>query len=404
MCCSRISILFLIMAWCSLPMAAPATQGEARLSDVETQKRELNHLQQQLQKSKQRLQRHRHQEQSVLDRLDTISRRQAAVAQETYATAQELKAAQEQRHALHTAHDRLSHQLDQQRQRLRQRVRQLYKLGQLPYVKLILSAKDVAEFSRKVQYIQHLAAHDRQQLEQYHVRQRQLTEAQSALAIAEQRTQAAHERLREKRQALSRERQHQASLLRAIRQKKTLMEQAIDEFKQSAKILAQLVEHLQERARASRPRQIAVKGQLSWPLDGTVLSSYGRVRHPTFDVVTFQQGMYLGAPFGHEVRAVADGKVVYADWFKGLGRLLLIDHGNHIVTLYGHTSALLVRVGDVVRGQQVVAKVGDSSAFEEPALYFAVRHKTAPQDPLQWLRQRSVRLTERPEDRAGEFQ
>ena len=94
-----------------------------------------------------------------------------------------------------------------------------------------------------------------------------------------------------------------------------------------------------------------------------MLASYGRARHPTFDVVTFQKGMYIGAPFGHDVRAAADGKVVYADWFKGLGRLLLVDHGDHVMTLYGHTSAIVVRQGDRVQAQQVVAKVGDSSAL-----------------------------------------
>ncbi len=400
----QISILLFMMLWCSLPAAAPVGLDAPRASEVEEKKRELNRLQRQLQKSNQQLQRHQRKEQSVLDQLDTLSRRQATLAQDVHTTTQELQTAQEQSDTLQAAHDRLSHRLDQQRQRLRQRVRQLYKLGQLPYLKLLVSAKDVAEFSRKVQYIQHLAVRDRQQLEQYHARRAQLTKAQSELAMAAQRTRAAHVRLRHKRKALARERQHQASLLRSVRKEKTLTEKAVSEFAKVAKILAQLVERLQVQARQPQPRQAAVRGQLFWPLDGMVLSLYGRVRHPTFDVVTFQQGLYIGAPFGREIRAAADGKVVYADWFKGLGRLLLIDHGNHIVTLYGHTSAILVGVGDVVSGQQVVAKVGDSSALEEPALYFAVRHKTAPQDPLQWLRQRSVRLTERPKNGAGEFQ
>lgn len=400
----QISILLSITFWWGIPAVVLSDQSASLISATEEKKRELIDLQRQLEKSKKQLQRHRHQEQSVLNRLDTISRRQATLAQEVHTTAQERQTAREQGDTLQAAHDRLSQQLDQQRQRLRQRVRQLYKLGQLPYVKLLLSAKDVAEFSRKVQYIQHLATHDRQRIEQYHVRRAQLTQAQAKLAMAVQRIRATHARLSGKREALARERQHQAALLRSVRAEKTLTQKAVDEFAQAAKTLAQLIERLQEQIRASQPPQRAVKGQLSWPLDGAVLSPYGRVRHPVFDVVTFQKGMYIGAPFGRDVRVAADGKVVYADWFKGLGRLLLIDHGNHIVTLYGHTSAILVRVGDVVRSQQVVAKVGDSSALGEPALYFAVRHKTAPQDPLQWLQQRSVRLTEGPEDGAGEFQ
>ncbi len=374
--------------------AAPASEQ----STVEEKKREVGRLQHQLKKSKQQLQQHRRKEKSILGRLDRISRRLASLAHDVHIVTQTLKASQERAEDLQVAHDRLSHRLERQRQHLRQRVRQLYKLGQLPYAKLLLSAKDVAEFARKVQYIQHLAAHDRQQLEQYHIGRAQLTQAQFELDAAVQQTKDVRVSLSEKRKALARERQRQAALLRHVREEKGLMEQVVGELAQAAENLTKLLVRQQEEARRPKPkpRQVAVKGRLFWPLDGAVLSSFGRVRHPTFDVVTVQQGMYIGAPFGREVRAAADGTVVYAGWFKGLGRLLLVDHGNHIVTLYGHTSVILVRVGDVVYGQQVVAKVGDSSPIGEPALYFAVRHKTAPQDPLQWLRQRTVRLTESP--------
>ncbi len=402
----KTSILLLVMLLFSGYVASYAETHATESSIIKEKKRELDRVRRQLKQSKQQLQGHRRKEQSILDRLDTLSRRQAALADDVHTTSQKLQAAQERAEALQAAHDRLSDRLEHQRQRLRQRVRQLYKLGQLPYVKLLLSAKDVAEFSRKVQYIQHLATHDRQQLEQYHAGQAELANAQSELATALRQTQATRDRLREKRDALAQERQHQAVLLSRVRDQQALAAKAVSEFTQAADDLAKLIVQKQKQAKARRPKPIraAVKGQLWWPLDGSILSAYGRVRHPTFDVVTIQQGMYIGAPFGHEVRVVADGRVVYADWFKGLGRLLLVDHGNHIVTLYGHTSAILVRVGDVVYGRQVVAKVGDSSPIGEPALYFAVRHKTAPQDPLQWLRQRTVRLTSRPEDRAGELQ
>jgi septal ring factor EnvC (AmiA/AmiB activator) len=106
--------------------------------------------------------------------------------------------------------------------------------------------------------------------------------------------------------------------------------------------------------------------------------------------------MYIGAPLGSDIRVAAAGTVVYANRFAGLGRLVIIDHGNHVLTLYGHASAILVQVDDVVRAQQVVAKVGYSIILEQPALYFAVRHHTVPQDPLLWLQQRSARLTEKP--------
>ncbi len=158
----QISILLSMLSWCGIGVSAE--QSAARSSEMGIKKRELNQLRRELRNSQQKLQRHRREEQSVLDRLDAISRRQAMVAQEVHMTMQDLQATQKRGETLQATYDRLSHQLSGQRQRLRQRVRQLYKLGQWPYVKLLLSAKDVAEFSRKVQYIQHLAAHDRQQI------------------------------------------------------------------------------------------------------------------------------------------------------------------------------------------------------------------------------------------------
>ena len=401
-----ISVFLGMLCWLCITCGAgafaaePASQGAA----VGEKKRELRKLRRQLQRSQEQLRQHGGQEQSILERLDAVSRRQAALAEEAHAAAQALRAAQERADALEAARDRLSEQLEQQRQRLQQRVRQLYKLGQLPYVKLLLSAKDVAEFSRKVQYIHHLAVHDQQRLEAYHQRRKELAKAQSELAAAARQTQAEQAVLRDKREALAHEREQQAALLRNVRAEKALTKKAVDELAQAAKAMTRLIARLQEQARQTQTRQRAMKGQLFWPVEGAVLSTYGRERHPTFNVVTYQKGMYIGAPFGRDIHAAADGEVVYADWFKGLGRLLLIDHGDHVMTLYGHTSAIVVRKGDRVHAQQVVAKVGDSSALGEPALYFAVRHRTAPQDPLEWLRQRSVRLTERPQGRAGDIQ
>lgn len=399
-----ILIMLSIIIWGHMPAATTADQQTPQLSAVEEKKRELNHLKRQLRNSKRQLRQQQHEEQTLLERLDAISRRQAVLTQEVQTAAQELKQAQKQAMSLQAAHHRLSDQLDQQRQQLQQRVRQLYKLGQLPYVTLLLSVQDIAEFSRKIQYIHHLATHDRQQIEAYHASRNQLIKAQSELALATQNLQTTQVKLNIRQEALARERQHQASLLRSVREDKELAQRMADELAQATTALVALIDRLQEQAKRSQNRPIAVKGQLSWPLDGTILSPYGRVRHPTLDVVTFQQGIYIDAVFGQEIRAAADGKVVFADLFKGLDRLLLVDHGNHIMTLYGHTSSILVQVGDIVRGGQVVAKAGDSSTLGKPALYFAVRHKTAPQDPLQWLRQRSVRLTERPGARAGEFQ
>jgi septal ring factor EnvC (AmiA/AmiB activator) len=131
-----------------------------------------------------------------------------------------------------------------------------------------------------------------------------------------------------------------------------------------------------------------LRGKLPWPAKGTLTSGFGRQEHPRFHTVTFNRGIEISAPHGRDIVAVADGTVIYADWFKGYGRLIILDHGSGYFTLYAHASDLLVKTGDAVSGGQAIAKVGDSGSLEGPQLYFELRHKGKPQDPLAWLQSR----------------
>ncbi len=391
-----LAVMFLTVML-SLPVGAmSAGQAQTTAPDLLRQKRqELERTQRQLSRSQQQLDRHIVEEQSLLATLDAFSRRQEKLARALRMTTADLQVTQERAQTLQRTYTEWSRQVEQQRQHLTRRLRQLYKLGRHPYIKLVLSAKDVADFTYKAHYVRRFAAHDRQQLQRYHEGRARVAATQADLATTEQRIRAYGETLQQQRTALHDEQQRQTDLLRRIRHEKHLATQAIAEFAHTAKALSCMIDQL-IAARAAAVRAPAVKGQLLWPVNGPVLASFGRVRHPHLDVYTVHKGMYIGAPLDSDVRVVAAGTVVYAGGFKGLGRLLIVDHGQHVLTLYGHVSTLRVQVGDHVHTQQIVATVGNSSTLGEPALYFAIRHHTAPQDPLLWLRQRSARLTEQP--------
>ena len=96
-------------------------------------------------------------------------------------------------------------------------------------------------------------------------------------------------------------------------------------------------------------------------------------------------GVVIPGPPGEEVRAVFPGRVVYANWLRGYGLLLILQNGDGYMTLYGHNQTLLKHVGDFVRGGEVVATVGDSGGFSRPGLYFDLSHNGQPLDPLAWL-------------------
>jgi murein DD-endopeptidase MepM/ murein hydrolase activator NlpD len=111
--------------------------------------------------------------------------------------------------------------------------------------------------------------------------------------------------------------------------------------------------------------------------------------HPRFGTRTFRNGVDIEANEGREVGAVYGGHVIYTGWFKGYGNLIILDHDNEYYTLYAHMAEIGVKEGDDVRQGQRLGTVGDTGSLEGPRLYFEVRYQGKPQDPEQWLRQRS---------------
>jgi septal ring factor EnvC (AmiA/AmiB activator) len=388
--------LFFLVALSALHLSsvhANPTWSSTLAEPREHHKRELQRVRQQLASYTRQLRHTEAQETSVLARLDALSLRQEELSRDLRHTKSSLQTLHTEAETLAQDHAHLLQRAQHHKHLLQQRLRQLYKLGQLPYVTLFLTAKDVTNLTYKVQYMRRLIAHDRQQIQHFHTTLHQANTAQEALAAQQQRIVIAQTTLQRQQQDLQRERQRKLRLLQRLRQEKHMSTQAVAELTRTSEKLSRFLEHVHHASDVTTHTPVK-KGHMLWPVNGPLLSSFGKVRHRTLDISTFHKGIYIGAPVGSDVRAIGAGEVVYADWFQGFGRLLVVDHGDHVISLYGHTSDIMVHVGDTINSHQVVAKVGESSALGEPALYFEIRHHTEPQDPLLWLRQRTARLTE----------
>lgn len=127
------------------------------------------------------------------------------------------------------------------------------------------------------------------------------------------------------------------------------------------------------------------RGKLPWPVDGRLLARFGESRGD--DERTKWDGVMISAAAGSQVRAVHGGRVVFADWLRGAGLLVILDHGNGYLSLYGHNQSLLKEAGDVVKAGDAISTVGNSGGGQDtPALYFAIRQQGRPSDPAQWCR------------------
>jgi septal ring factor EnvC (AmiA/AmiB activator) len=116
-----------------------------------------------------------------------------------------------------------------------------------------------------------------------------------------------------------------------------------------------------------------------------VLTRFGTQHHPQFGTIVFRRGIEIEAHEGEPVRAVEGGNVAYADWYKGFGKLMILDHGSGFFTLYGNLSQLNLAKGDRVVKGQVVGLAGETGSMKGSKLYFEIRRNGEAQDPLAWL-------------------
>ena len=190
---------------------------------------------------------------------------------------------------------------------------------------------------------------------------------------------------------LDRERAVRAALLEDVRSQKRLEKAAISALQEAAGeldgVIASLTRDERDQPMAPPPGSLGtLKGLLDAPVKGKITNFFGPFKNTRYNVMNFRSGVEFKSERGEPVQAVFAGKVLFADWFKGYGNMLIIDHGNSYCTLYAHVEELFKQKGDAVETGEVIATVGDSGSLSGPGLYFEVRYHGKPEDPQQWLR------------------
>lgn len=177
------------------------------------------------------------------------------------------------------------------------------------------------------------------------------------------------------------------NLLMTIRNKKSLYQQEIARLEQNSLELKQLIKKLESQKTYVQKPMIRGTGDLPWPVQNHKVSrEFGSYKHPKFNAVIVNKGIDIIAPKGATVTSVKEGTVVFANWFKGYGMLVMVDHGNGLYSLYANLSNILVSVSEKVSKGSPIGKAGNPVADEEYNLHFEIRVHGEPVDPLEWLR------------------
>ncbi|ABE57410.1 murein hydrolase activator EnvC family protein [Chromohalobacter israelensis] len=274
-----------------------------------------------------------------------------------------------------------------QREALAKQLNALYRLGPTPQLKLLLNQSDPARLDRLQQYLNHLNQARQQRLDALAKLEDQLDETQRALQSHQARLDDLGDELTARRETLSEQRGKRETILAQFKERYTTQRAKLaaltDDRENAEQLLDRMRERLERLDQAPPSTQIEqTQGDLPWPVQGDMLTGYGNG-----DGVD-RNGILIGAASGTPVSAVHAGRVVFADWMRGFGNLVIIDHGDNIMTLYAHLQRFAVGVGEQVERGATIAAVGDSGGRDTPALYFEVRENGDPIDPGDWIARR----------------
>lgn len=273
--------------------------------------------------------------------------------------------------------------LQEQLQRLSPRLTLMYRTKRRSPLEVLLSASDFAQLVWRGRALASLVESDLRLLaEVQRVRRFQELshwELESIRAEVGQKLQwakAREERARKQRQDLE-------DLLSLLQAEAVQSGRVVRELEQADRELGTMIAEMEAPPATSGFG--ALKGRLAWPVVGRVELGFGKVENPRFHTVTVQKGLDLRAPAGVPVRAVADGKVVFAGWLRGYGNLMVLDHGDGYHTVVAHLGELERKVGEEVRQGEPLGPLGDTGSLKGSYLYFELRHHGVAVDPQVWL-------------------
>ena len=420
------TFLFILFS-CAFTVAVAADQRAQTKQEIAQAAKDIAELKKQLSK----IQQEKSSAEQALKKTETeigeLEKQVDDLQQQEKKTEQELDLLDKQKKKLHSS------RLDQQKL-IAIQARAAYQAGQQEPLRLLLNQQQPEKFSRNLTYYQYIGKARQQQINEFNETIRQITNISAQ--ITEQQNNLAEQRasLLSKQESLKTLRQQRQQKVASLSQQQRKDTQSLNtrQADQAAlnKVLqtieATLARQAQEAREAERKRQrliaeqqrqqaeqlldrqpqpatgkqpqspmvstaithnggnfSTVRGKLPWPVNGRLIARFGS---PRGDTRSKWDGVLISSQAGTQVRAIHPGRVVFADWLRGAGLLVIVDHGDGYLSLYGHNQSILSRPGDMVQTGQAISTVGNTGGQDQAALYFAIRQKGKPADPTQWCR------------------
>jgi murein hydrolase activator len=288
--------------------------------------------------------------------------------------------------ALHQERERLQAQRARQAQHIGRHLTSAYRLGGEDFIKLLLNQQSPETFDRMVRYHRYFSEARLATLQAYRQTLERLEQNEAQLRTRAEEAQQLRQAREQRERELLAQRDERKALIAKLDEEAEDKAIERERLRADRQRLENLLAELQRKSLKLDGRTFAQsQGRLPWPVDGRVLHGFGNARAE--GRMTWH-GILIAAEEGAQFRAVQRGRIVFADWLRGFGLMIIVDHGSGYLTLYGQAETLAGKVGDTVEAGDVLGRAGRSGGQKEAGVYFEVRHNGRARDPAAWLAKR----------------
>jgi len=365
----------------------PVTANAANESGIPVYQQKLDRLQKSILKIQEHLKdtrSHRGHTLTELQQLESEISRNAVALKQTETT---IKSTNTLISQLRNNLSLLNRQLQKQKFILSEQLRAAYALGAQQNIKMLLNQQDPAELGRIQAYFDYFNKARETEIKLFiqSIESKQQQEQELAQSLNTQKE--ALESRKKQTRSLQKQRLKRNQLLTQLNEKIANQEQTLTGLESSRnkiedllRSLGQLLADIPTAPDEKKPFK-QQKGHLPWPVQGPFLARYGQSRNQG-DLKW--NGVLIGSSYGNPVHSISHGRIAFSDWLQGYGFIIIIDHGDGYMSLYGHNETLFKQAGDWVNAGDVIATTGDSGGQPDPGLYFEIRSRGKPIDPYQW--------------------
>ncbi len=384
-----LNLLFLLMVIFYFSSTGESSQkgsGESRKEHISSPAERLREIEEKIKSYEERLKSEKAKEFSVLSEMNELTRRLNILRARISDLKKRLRMTENNILMTEREMKSIKENIDKRRNYLKIKLRNISRYGYLKEMNFLFQASDTGELLRYLRYLEMLSDYERRMIQRFREDMDALEKKGIELKALKDTEKKTLESIKaEEREVLLKQRE-KTYLLAYVKNKKDFYEKMIRELNESRRELERIIKE-SERFEEKDTGFLSKRGRLIWPVRGRLKVPYGYHKDPDTGVPVFRSGIHIMTD-EDDVKAVYKGKVAYVGELKGYGKVIILSHGGNYHSVYANLSEIFFKQGDIILEGQSIGRTGESEILEGRGLYFEIRYKGKPLDPMQWLRRR----------------